>query len=717
MLVNIMVDRLLFAWGKKTPLIRQQQNTECGPACIAMVCSYHGLQLDMVSIRQQCLLHNLSLQGMNLMQLNQLAALNKLTPRALQCDVDELAQLSLPCILHWDMQHFVVLTRLSGRGNKQRFEINDPAAGTKQLSLAQMSKHFTGIALTLAPSVDFVKDNSTQPVRLRQLWQRAPGLIKALWQLGILSLILQFLALTTPYYMQWIMDEVLLTYDVQLLLVLAIGFSGVLLFSTLIGMLRSWLVVRCANFLALSLGSGVLRHLLRLPHDYFVQRHLGDIASRFGSVHAINERISSGITETVIDGVMAISILVVMCLYGWELTLTVVGFMCFYGVMRWVFYQPLQSATHEQIETKAKADSVFLESIRTNQTLTLFNQTDARHQKWQHKYVDSLNSGIVLSRWNISFDAINKLLFGVENIIVILLATHMVMAQTISLGMLIAFIAYKNMFTQRIASLIEHAILFKMLGMHLQRLSDITHTPIQPHLEAKRPIQSSRQQVHGATLTLENVTFHYPGSSYNILEKVNLHINAGDSLVLSGPSGGGKTTLLKIMLGLLTPTAGQIKYNGMDITDIGLINYRKQIATVMQNDVLLAGTVLDNITFFDENINFERVQNAIRQCQLESVVEQLPMGLQSLVGELGAQLSGGQIQRVLLARALYHKPQILFLDEATSALDQVNEALIVQSLADLSITKIHIAHRQETIAHAQIHYEISVGGLRLMNKT
>jgi len=712
-----MVNRLTFAWGKKTPLILQQQNTECGPACIAMVCSYHGLQLDMVSIRQQCLLHNLSLQGMNLLQLNQLAALNKLTPRAVQCEVEELAQLPLPCVLHWDMQHFVVLTKLSGRGKNVVFQINDPAGGTSQLNPIQLSKHFTGIALTLTPSIDFVRDNVTQPVRIRDLWQRAPGLMGTLWQLGALSLVLQLLALTTPYYMQWIMDEVLLTYDVQLLLVLAIGFSGVLLFSTLIGMLRSWLVVRCTNFLALSLGSGVLRHLLRLPHDFFVQRHLGDIASRFDSVHAINERISSGITETAIDGVMALSILIVMCFYGWELTFTVLGFMCVYGILRWLFYQPLQTATHAQLETKAKADSVFLESVRTNQTLTLFKQTDARHQQWQHKYVDSLNTGIVLSRWNISFDAVNKLLFGIENIIVIVLATHMVMAQTITLGMLIAFIAYKNMFTGRIASLIEHLILFKMLGMHMQRLSDITHTPIQPHLEAKRALVMTQQTGTGGALTLENVTFHYPGSSLNILENVNLHINAGDSLVLSGPSGGGKTTLLKIMLGLLTPTSGQIKYNGVDITDIGLIAYRKQISTVMQDDVLLAGTVLDNITFFAENIDTERVQNVIKQCQLQTVIAQLAMGLQSLVGELGAQLSGGQIQRILLARALYQQPQILFLDEATSALDQPNEALIVQSLADLSITKIHIAHRQETIAHAQLHYEISMDGLQLMNKT
>ena len=221
---------------------------------------------------------------MNLLQLNQLAALNKLTPRAVQCEVEELAQLPLPCVLHWDMQHFVVLTKLSGRGKNVVFQINDPAGGTSQLTPIQLSKHFTGIALTLIPSIDFVRDNVTQPVRIRDLWQRAPGLMGALWQLGALSLVLQLLALTTPYYMQWIMDEVLLTYDVQLLLVLAIGFSGVLLFSTLIGMLRSWLVVRCTNFLALSLGSGVLRHLLRLPHDFFVQRHLGDIASRFDSV-------------------------------------------------------------------------------------------------------------------------------------------------------------------------------------------------------------------------------------------------------------------------------------------------------------------------------------------------------------------------------------------------------------------------------------------------
>lgn len=709
---------LRFTLGRCPPMILQQQQAECGPACIAMVASYYGAKLDMRAIRVQCLQHNMSLQGMNLMQLIQLAQSNHLTTRAVQCSIEELTQLSLPCILHWDMQHFVVLTRIKRTRRGYIYYINDPAVGAKQLTKSDFSMHFTGIALNLEPSAEFVKQDQTSALRLRDLWGHTPGLLKVLAQIAVMSLCLQLLALTTPMYMQWIMDEVLLTFDGPLLVYLALGFTGVLLFSTGMTMLRSWLVTRCASYLALSLGTNVFAHLLKLPHAYFTQRHLGDIASRFGSVHAINERISSGIVQTLIDGVMAIGIIVMMLLYNVWLSVAVLSFMLLYGVIRWLFYLPLQYASLQQLEAQAQENSVFLESIRCNQTLTLFNQTARRQQIWQNEYVDTLNCGIRLSRWNISFAAIESTLFGIENIVVIFIATTMVMDQALSLGMLIAFIAYKSMFTQRIANLIEQAILFKMLNMHLLRLSDITHTPIQTDLQGhggeayseqvgQYAKDAIKQTMSTPIISLENVSYHYPGSSELILNNINMQVFAGENVVISGPSGGGKTTLLKILLGLLAPSSGTVKFNGLDIKQIGLIAYRTHLGTVMQDDVLLAGSVLDNITFFADQVDQQQLSQVITDCQLNGVISQLPMGLHTLVGELGSQLSGGQVQRILLARAIYNRPAVLFLDEATSALDKHSEQLVSQAISALNMTKIQIAHRQETIEQAQCHYEIS----------
>lgn len=354
----------------------------------------------------------------------------------------------------------------------------------------------------------------------------------------------------------------------------------------------------------------------------------------------------------------------------------------------------------------------------------MFNQTARRKQLWANDYVNAINAGIELSRWNIGFETINKLIFGFENIMVILVATIMVMDQSLSIGMMIAFIAYKTMFTQRIANLVEQGIAFKMLRMHLERLSDILQTPIQSHLTGQRALPHHRlnqtfidknNNYSGADtpgeLVLDNVSFHYPGSGVLVLNEINLTINVGDKVVISGPSGGGKTTLLKIMLGLIAPTSGCVKYNGVDITQLGLVAYRSQIATVMQDDVLLAGTIEENITLFAEQPKHRELLRILEQCQLLDMVNRLPMGLNTLVGELGAQLSGGQIQRILLARALYQRPHILFLDEATSALDKETEQAIISQIKHLGMTQIQIAHRQETIKNAEHHYQVNAHGL------
>lgn len=713
----------LFHWSPSTPLILQQQTAECGPACIAMISSHHGKALTMSTIRQQCVQNNYSLQGMNLLQLSQLAALNELTSRAFRCEIDELATLTLPCILHWDLQHFVVLTKIKQSKNPI-FYINDPASGFKKLTRAELSMHFTGIALSVEPMLAFTKQKAVDSLHFRELWRKAHGLGRTLWQIGFLSMMLQLLALSTPYYLQWIIDEVLLTFDKSMLFTLACGFSGVLIFTAMINVLRSWIITRCTALLALSLSDNVMSHLLKLPHDFFVQRHLGDIASRFGSVNAINERMSAGITETIVDGIMVISVVGVMLMYAWELTLIVVSFMLLYGLIRWFFFQPLRQATLLQLENSAKAETLFLENLRANQTINLFNQTDRRKQLWANHFVDSLNASIVISRWNIGFETANKLIFGFENIMIIMVATMMVMEQNLTMGMMLAFITYKTMFTQRIANLVEQVIAFRMLKMHIERLSDIVKTPIQKHLYAQQMLpqavykgafrsdQASTSGLNvGGELVLENVSFHYSGSEQRILNNINLKVTAGDKLVISGPSGGGKTTLLKIMLGLIIPTSGSVKYNGVDITQLGLIAYRSQIATVMQDDILLAGSIAENITLFDEQPDDKKIYKLLQKCRLDDLINTLPMGLNTFIGELGAQLSGGQIQRILLARALYQQPHILFLDEATSALDKETECTIINQIKHLEMTQIQIAHRQETIDNAKQHYRINSNGL------
>lgn len=683
---------LNFRMNKKTPLILQAEIAECGLASMAMVAGYYGHKLDMAAMRTR---FSANLKGMNLQQLIEVGDSLGLASRALQCPLDEVHKLKTPCILHWDMNHFVVLTQVSGKGIGARFSINDPAMGKRTLSAKEFSKHFTGICLELTPTKNFEKKQEKSALKFSQLWSKMSGLKSGLFKLVALSLVLQLFAIMTPYYMQWVVDEVLISFDTSLLAVLAIGFGLLAIFSTVTDSVRSWLILRLSSVLNMQMGVNLLRHLLRLPMNYFEARHIGDIVSRFGSLAHIRERITSGLVETFVDGVMAIAVLVMMLLYSVKLTAIVLAAIALYALLRLALYRPLHQNSEELIQASAKEQSNFLESLRAMQTIKLFANESQRQNQWQNRYAEVINSEIRLGRLNIGFDAANKLLFGLENVLVIYFAATLVMANSLTVGMLLAFMAYKGQLTQRMANLIEQLIQFKMMRLHLDRIADIALTEQEANHEGTATLNKPKGE-----LTLENISFTYENGQKPILNNINCTLQAGDAIAITGSSGAGKTTLMKIMLGLLQPTSGRILLDGKDITQLGLKAYRKQIAAVMQDDTLLAGAIADNISFFDPQPNYERIEQCATMAAISDDIEHMTMGYQTAVGDMGSALSGGQVQRILLARALYQTPCVLFMDEATSHLDQHNEAKISEQIAKLNMTRIMIAHRQETIAKA-----------------
>ena len=312
-----MQAELTFAAVQTVPLILQSEIAECGLASMAMVASYYGHQLDMPAMRKR---FSANLKGMNLQQLIEVGDSLHLASRALQCPIDEVHKLATPCILHWDMNHFVVLTNVSGKGSKSTFSINDPAIGKRTLNLEEFSKHFTGICLELTPTSKFEKKQEREQMKLSQLWSKMSGLTSGLVKLIALSLILQLFTLMAPYYMQWVVDEVLVSFDESLLTVLALGFGFIAIISVVTTAVRSWLILRLSSLLNMQMGVNLLRHLLRLPMNYFESRHVGDVVSNFGSLAQIRERITTGFVETLVDGVMALTVLVMMFIYSIKLS-------------------------------------------------------------------------------------------------------------------------------------------------------------------------------------------------------------------------------------------------------------------------------------------------------------------------------------------------------------------------------------------------------------
>ncbi|MBB1426567.1 peptidase domain-containing ABC transporter [Shewanella sp. SG44-2] len=686
--VNNPIELLEFSGKKRVPLILQAEMAECGLACLAMIASFHGHKLDMAGLRKR---FSADLKGMSLQHMITLSDNMGLASRALKCPIEDVGKLALPCVLHWDMNHFVVLTGVTKSG----VSINDPAISKRKLTFKEFSNHFTGIALELTPTKGFEKQDERQQMGLSQLWSKMTGLSKTLTALFVLSILLQVFALVTPYYMQWVVDEVLISQDKPLLTVLALGFGLLAIINVLTTGIRSWLVLRVSSLLNMQMGVNLLRHLLRLPMSYFEKRHIGDLVSRFGSLAQVRERLTTGLVETVVDGVMSIAVLIMMLIYSVKLTLVVVAAIFIYALLRLALYRPLHRATEESIQASAKEQTNFLENIRAIQTIKLFTCEPQRQNLWQNRYSEVINTDIRLGKLKISFDAMNKLLFGLENIIVVYLAASIVMSGGLTIGMVLAFIAYKNQLTERFASLIEQLIMFRMLRLHLDRISDIALS----EQEANRDSISPLNLVSGQ-LQLENLSFRYSDSDPNVIDNVSLTINANESIAIVGESGCGKTTIVKLMLGLLTPSQGRILLDGQDISQIGLIQYRQQLAAVMQDDTLLSGSIADNLTFFDPEPNYLRMQQCAQHAAIDKDISKMTMGYNTLVGDMGSQFSGGQVQRLLLARALYQQPSLLFMDEATSHLDIENEAKISEQIKHLEMTRIIIAHRPETIKQA-----------------
>jgi len=656
-----------------------------------MIANYFGFKTDLNSLRNR---FSVSSHGTRLQQLNAIAANLNLSGRALQVDLSEIKQLQLPCIVHWDLHHFVVLKSVS----KKRVVILDPGSGELAYSILDFSKHFTGIALELTPTPNFEKVKDIHKLSLAHFWSKIFGLKRSLIIVISLSLTLQAFSIVSPLYMQTVVDDVLMRSDKNLLLVLSLGFGLLMLINMAVDTMRSFVVLHLSAKLNYQMATNLFRHLIRLPTVYFSKRHMGDIVSRFGSISNVKDMFTTGLVSTVLDGVMAIVTFVAMLVYSIKVTMVVCSVLTVYLLLRLLLFRPFKRLNEESIVAYAKEDSNFMETIRAIQTIKLFQRERDRQNIWQNHYADAINTDVKIAKWSIGFGVINGLLFGIENIVVILLLATEIMSNTMTLGMLYAFLSYKGQFVSRVSGLIGMLIEYRMIGLHLDRLADIAFTQAE---DVDRHITSLQNfpDMNGS-LEVKNLTFRYSETEDPIFENISFSIASGQSAAIVGPSGCGKTTLLKVMMGLLKADSGQILVDGVDINKRD--DYRTQIAAVMQDDQLLSGSVADNIACFDPKLDFEKIALCAMNAAVHDDIQKFGMQYQTLVGDMGTSLSGGQKQRVILARALYREPKLLFLDEATSHLDVERESVVNTNIRKMDVTRIIVAHRPETIKSADI---------------
>ncbi|MCM7773452.1 peptidase domain-containing ABC transporter [Enterobacter asburiae] len=687
------LQRLQFGWRRRLPVVQQSQAAECGLACVNMVANYYGHHIDMVTMRQR---FSSSLKGATLADVMLVAHRMGLAGRALRLDLHELGQLRRPCILHWSLNHFVVLKRVTRKG----IVIHDPARGEWEVPMEEVSRCFTGVALELLPGANFKKQEEKQRISMTRLIGSVQGAFPTFVQILALSVALELFGVLTPFYMQWVMDQVLVSADWDLLSMLGIGFIMVVLMQNVISALRSWVMAWFSSLLGVQWTVNVCAHLLRLPMSYFETRHIGDVISRFGSIETIQSTLTNRFISTVLDGVMAIVTLCMLFIYNSTLSWLTIGLFLAYVVVRLVSYRPFRQANEDHIITAARAQTILLESVRGVQALKINNKQELRVTAYANALVDTTNKGVAIQRLSIGFSTLQGVISGVGRVVLIWLAARQVLEGNFSAGMLVAFISFSDQFISRASGLIDAAIDFRMLRLHGERLADIVLTEAEKDSDTGLVAVSYRREDAPSVLSVEGLSFRYAETDPWVLEEASFSVAAGESVAIVGPSGQGKTTLVKLLLGLIEPEAGCVTLDGFDIRQVGLQRYRARIGCVMQDDILFAGSLNDNISFFDPEVDLVAVERAARVAQIHDDIMAMPMGYQSLVGDMGSSLSGGQVQRVLLARALYRNPSILILDEASSHLDVERERLINDAVKTMPITRIIIAHRPETIASA-----------------
>jgi ATP-binding cassette subfamily B protein RaxB len=664
------------------PLVFQSEAAECGLACLAMVASYHGHRIDLPSLRRR---FPLSLRGLSLRRLMSIAASMHLSGRALRIELGQLSGLRTPCILHWDLDHFVVLVRVRA----DRAVIHDPALGRRVYSTSEVSRHLTGIVLELAPTPAFERKPEERQVQLRDLWTRIEGLGKSIGMVVLLSVLLQVVLMAGPFYTQLVVDEVLSNRDAGLLKALAVGFALVLAMRATVSLLRDYAVLYMSTLLSFQIGANLLGHLIRLPLPYFQKRHIGDVLSRFRSVGPIEQLLTTGFVAASVDGVMALASLAMMCLYSVSLALFTLAVAAVFTGLRLAVYRTVRQAREEEITARAREETNLVEIIRGIQAIKLLGAEAQREALWQNRRSDTLSASVRASRWQISISALHTFLFGCENLIVIYAIAQRVLEGPFTVGMLYAYLAYKTQFSERISQLIDWGIQYRMLDVHLRRLGDIVHTPEERGLRGS----ASPGVSLAGRIELRSVSFRYAESDAYVLKDVSLVIEAGTSAALIGRSGSGKTTLLKVILGLLEPSEGDVLVDNRPLRSEGVEGYRSQIGAVMQDDDLFEGTIAENIAAFDPDEDAERVEAAACAAFIHEDILAMPMAYRSLVGNMGSSLSGGQRQRLLLARAFYRQPRLLALDEGTANLDPGLLEQVWKSISSLDITRVIATHQ------------------------
>jgi ATP-binding cassette subfamily B protein RaxB len=661
-----------------------------------MVAAAWGLKADLAAFRERVAV---TPRGVNLRTLMNLAASIGLAPRPVRIGLQRIGDLKFPAILHWNMDHFVVLEKVKG----DTATIVDPSRGRTSMTIDSMSPHFTGIAIEFTPTDTFQPGTIRLSRKFRRAWFDDRSLRLSALTMIWLTMLLQLTIVAMPFAYRSIIDHAKGSLADPHFLWIACGIALMMVVQAGSAWTRGLVITRLGGIFVHRVSTHIVARLFSLPVAFFQRQMLGDVLSRVRSVDTIRRFVTDQAAPLVIDLLVGSVTATLMVAFSPHLALIVIAGLSIEVSVRLFSLRKQRELSEDLLEAEGKEMSRLLESMRAIQAIKLAGREAQRFAVWENEYVRVLNATSRLNRQRYGIGAIMSATSSLEWAAVLSVGILGIGFPPVTTGVLFGFLAYRGVFRERVSTVMENIWSMQLAGVHVRRLDDLM-------LAEAEPQGGKLTRLEGpGCLKLENISFRYAPTEPPVLDNVSLEFPAGACVAIVGPSGSGKSTLVKLILGIEKAQQGTIKLDGVSIEEVNRQVWRERFGTVMQDDTLLAGSINENIAFFDPRIDVERVRAAARDAAIHDEIQAMPMDYGTLVGDMGIQVSGGQRQRILIARALYREPKLILFDEGTANLDAVSEQKISEVLASLAPTRIVVAHRSHLLTVADIVYEVRDG--------
>lgn len=669
---------------RRVPYVPQMEATECGVACLAMVLRYHGAAHPLAALRAAC---NVGRDGVSAAQLHRAAGGFGLKPRALRVDPQSLAKLPLPAIVHWEFNHFVVVARMDRRS----VDIVDPAFGERRLSVAEFSDKFTGVALT------FERDATFTPRTLRSAsFHHVLGVLRTLRAGGIALLtavlLLELLGLLLPAGNQLLIDHVLVPGRTSWVWPLLIGMGACVLATLVTTALRDRVLRRLHFAVDVELAAAFGDRLLALPLSFFEQRSPGDLMQRIEAQRNVRDALLRGVT-CALDALLLIGYGALAFAYSLPIGAVVAALSLLRAGMVVSSRRAVARATASELAAQSSEAQVVVEALSAPELVRAFGAEELMAQRFEERHIRRLNAELTQRSVGARARELGSASDGLAHAAVIWLGGLEVLDERMTLGVLMGLVTLQGLMCKPLQALVEGIASIDRTRSVFARLDDVFGERAPEAATLPAPDLSG-------SVEIERVTFRHPGQARAVCEELSLRITAGEKIALVGRSGQGKSTILRLLAGLLTPTQGRVLLDGVELQRIAHADLARQVGVMLQEPFLLNDSVRANLTLSAPDAPESVLREAARLACIDERIAGLPRGYDTLIGEGGARLSGGERQRLALARALVRQPRLLLLDEATSSLDLATERCVHENLRSIGCTRVVIAHRLETVRDA-----------------